>query len=114
MDNKEQTRESVQTLVSGIPDTKTHYLKTVNPYFGKVWDGVKLFEHRKNDRDFQVNDIVYLQEFYPENQFFSGAEIKVKIKFVLKDFQGLDKDYCVFSFEVLEREIYKAELAGSV
>jgi hypothetical protein len=118
--NSENTSDNTQaqalnkTDVSGSLSSKNHYLKTINPYFGKVWDGVKLFEHRKNDRDFQVNDIVFLQEFYPENKFFSGAEIKVKITFVLKNFEGLDSDYCIFSFEILDREIYKAELAGSV
>lgn len=111
LQQNEPLREAV---VSSSLEVQTHYLKTVNPYFGKVWDGVKLFEHRKNDRDFKVNDIVFLQEFYPENQFFSGSEIKVKITFVLKDFQGLDSDYCIFSFEILDREIYKADLAGSV
>lgn len=93
---------------------QSHCLKTINPFFSKVWDGVKLFEHRKNDRNFQVNDIVFLQEFYPENEFFSGAEITARITFVLKDFKGLDPDYCIFSLEILNREIYKASLAGLI
>ena len=29
-----------------------------------VWDLNKKFEFRKNDRDFQIGDIVYLQEYY--------------------------------------------------
>lgn len=84
---------------------KTHYLKTVQPYFNETWNDIKLFEHRKNDRDFQVNDIVFLREFCQKYNSFTGFKIKVKITFVLKNFQGLDPDYCVFSFEILNKEV---------
>ncbi|SNB21214.1 hypothetical protein FI166_550132 [Flavobacterium psychrophilum] len=82
---------------------KKHYLKTVNPYFLAVWDNLKLFEYRKNDRNFEVNDIVYLQEFDPISQLFSGAVITVKITYILKCFDNLNLDYCIFSFVVLEK-----------
>ena len=93
---------------------KTHYLKTVKPFFRKVWNGIKLFECRINDRDFQENDIVYLQDFDPTNQFFSGAEIKVRITYLLKDFPGIEENHCVFSFEILDRVIMNEDLKGPV
>jgi hypothetical protein len=41
---------------------KTHELKTINPYFTEVLEGLKNFEVRFNDRDFNVGDEVRLQE----------------------------------------------------
>jgi ribosomal protein S17 len=93
---------------------KKHFLKTINPYFCQVWDLNKKFEFRKNDRNFKIGDIVYLQEYYPLNKYFSGNEIKIKITSLLKDFEGIDKDYCVFSFSVIERILMNVDLQGEV
>lgn len=40
-----------------------HELKTWLPYFDAIVDGTKLFEVRKNDRDFQVGDCLRLIPF---------------------------------------------------
>jgi len=39
-----------------------HELKTIDKYFGDVFDGVKKFEIRKNDRNFKVGDVLRLLE----------------------------------------------------
>jgi hypothetical protein len=80
----------------------THYLKTVQPYFDEIKQGNKRFEFRKNDRDFQVGDEVYLQEYDKETDTFSGKEVRGTITYVLKDWEGLDHDFCVFSFRVTQ------------
>ena len=77
---------------------KIHILKTVQPFFSEVKKGTKTFEHRRNDRDFQVGDEVVLQEYDMLHNSLSGDEIKVKITYVLKDRAGLDEDFCIFSF----------------
>lgn len=116
MKKEQQTQDQPlrETEVSGSLSPKTHYVKCVNPFFGAVWDEIKRFEYRLNDRDYEVNDIVYLQEFSPENQFFSGAEIKILITYLLKDFPGLEPNHCVFAFNILEKVIMNEDLAGSV
>lgn len=81
---------------------KTHYLKTIQPFFSEVKNGTKTFEHRKNDRDFQVGDEVYLQEYDLMFNSFSGQEIRGTITYVLKDWKGLDVDYCVFSLQIIQ------------
>lgn len=80
---------------------KIHHLKTVQPFFSEVKNGTKTFEIRRNDRDFQVGDEVYLQEYDLQKNTFSGQEVRGIITYVLKDWKGLDADYCVFSFEVV-------------
>ena len=53
---------------------KTHYLKTWPEFFQAVKEGRKTFEIRANDRDYEVNDILVLEEFDPEQNAFTGAE----------------------------------------
>lgn len=39
-----------------------HELKILDTYFDAVDNGIKPFEVRKNDRNFQVGDMLYLKE----------------------------------------------------
>lgn len=78
---------------------KTHELKTLPEYFEQVWSGNKRFELRKNDRDFQENDILILKEFNSENNTYTQREIWCTISYILKDFTGIEKDYCILSIK---------------
>lgn len=42
---------------------KVHELKLDDEYFNDVRDGIKTFEIRKNDRDFQVGDLLALSRY---------------------------------------------------
>lgn len=42
---------------------KIHELKTLQPFFGDVRCDAKSFEVRKNDREFEVGDILILREW---------------------------------------------------
>ena len=79
----------------------THYLKLTQPFFSEVQKGTKTFEHRKNDRDYQVGDEIVLMEYDPRNMSFSGQEINGVITYVLTNRFGMDEDFCVFSFRVI-------------
>jgi hypothetical protein len=41
-------------------------LKTVQPFFQKLWDREKTAEIRKNDRHFQIGECLELRKWYPE------------------------------------------------
>ncbi len=76
---------------------KTHYLKTASPYFERSWLNSKTFEIRNNDRDFQKGDTVYLQEYDPQNDTYSGRELRCTILYVLHEFHALERGYVIFS-----------------
>ena len=90
---------------------KTHILKTVNPYFDKIWTIHKLFEVRKNDRDFQTGDELILQEFDPQ-QGYLGREIRVKVNYILHDHDGLRPGYVVMQLEVTRFNHLSKEAIG--
>lgn len=69
-------------------------LKTLPKYFTASWAGVKTFEIRKNDRDFELHDEIVLEEHDGEN--YTGREIHAFITYVTR-FQQQD-GYVVFSF----------------
>ena len=79
-----------------------HILKTVQPFFDEVEKGTKTFELRRNDRDFQVGDEVYLQEYDMLHNSFSGKMVKVLITYILENRVGLDDSFCIFAFKIIE------------
>lgn len=88
----------------------THELKILPIYFKAVLEDKKLFEIRKNDRDYKVGDTLKLKEWCPagttinedviEWPYFTGKEIVAEVTYVLKGGKyGLDKDYCVLGIK---------------
>lgn len=78
-----------------------HNLKTINPYFGQVKEGVKTFEIRKDDRDFKVGDYLHLNDYDPLFNKLTGITITKKIGHILRDAEyfGLMPGFCIISFE---------------
>lgn len=60
-----------------------HNLKCIKEPFQAKWDGNKNWEYRKNDRDYQVGDILNEQEYFPESDSYSGREIMEKVTWIL-------------------------------
>ena len=58
-----------------------HELKTLPKYFKAVKEGIKTFEVRKDDRNYQVGDILILQE-YAEGKYLIDT-YQVKITYIL-------------------------------
>ncbi|WP_167630626.1 DUF3850 domain-containing protein [Listeria valentina] len=90
---------------------KTHKLKILPQFFKEARSGNKYFEIRKNDRDYQVDDYIVLNEYNGKN--YTGKKIAGKITFIT-DFEQKD-GYVVFGWmpvglmeSTLENEILKA------
>lgn len=87
---------------------KTHLLKTWPKYFGKIIDGSKTFEYRKNDRHFKPGDIVILLEWDYFHDDYIGRNTARKIGYIFEKTPGVEmalrlpKGYCIFSLLPLE------------
>ena len=77
----------------------THELKTYPKYFQETIEGNKPFEIRKNDRNFQVGDVLILKEW--DNIKYSGREIGAVVRYVLRDFIGLQEGYVALGLQIL-------------
>lgn len=77
----------------------THELKAYPKYFQETIEGNKPFEIRKNDRNFQVGDVLILKEW--DNIKYSGREIGAVVRYVLRDFIGLQEGYVALGLQIL-------------
>jgi hypothetical protein len=83
--------------------------KKISPkYFKLQKEGIKDFEIRKDDSDYEVGDILVLKEYEQENmvgnsfQGYTGNEIAKKIKYKIthEEFpQGIQDGYCILGLE---------------
>lgn len=76
---------------------KTHELKCIEPYFGDVWDKLKTFEIRNNDRLFKVGDLVILKKYSEETDTFHAERIMFKIGYILENEVYLPKNHICLS-----------------
>lgn len=76
--------------------SKTHDLKTIQPYFDALRAGEKRFEIRKNDRDYQVGDYLHLQE-YDTEKGYTGEDLFFKVSFILCNETFLQEGYVCMS-----------------
>ncbi|KJF45999.1 DUF3850 domain-containing protein [Bacillus altitudinis] len=72
-----------------------HDLKIIPSFFRAVKTGMKGFEIRKNDRKFQVGDVIMLREY--NEGHYTGRIVLGEITFVT-DFEQKE-GYVVFNFK---------------
>lgn len=96
---------------------KLHELKILHEYLVDVDLGKKTFELRKNDRDYQVGDLIRFIDIREDDSTANKNQIEpnidentlYRITYILKDVEkyGLDKDYCILAIKKLDiKEVY--------
>ena len=85
-------------------------LKTWTTYFRSILTGIKTFEIRKDDRGYNIGDILILNEWNGDS--YTGHTIKCIVTYIFrgKDIPSnfgfnMDDDVCVMSIKVLETYI---------
>ena len=83
-----------------------HYLKIKEEYYRDVMIGLKTFELRKNDRGFQVGDILMLIKLDDKGNE-TDQVIRKKITYILKDCPqyGLKEGYAILGISDEEGRI---------
>jgi hypothetical protein len=78
---------------------KTHDLKCWPPFFSEILAGSKSFELRKNDRDYRCGDTLLLREWEPNEETYTGRELRVEVNYILnKSIFGLQDGFCILGF----------------
>lgn len=78
----------------------THNVKIWPQFFDDVQDGRKPFEYRRDDRPYEVGDIMHLSEYRPGVGEFTGRAVDVVITYVMRydrstEKIGLPPGYCI-------------------
>ena len=61
---------------------EVHDLKCWLSYFFDIQRGAKNFEIRRNDRHYQVGDVLRLREWMLDQQHYTGRQISVLVKYI--------------------------------
>ncbi len=77
---------------------KVHELKIKQKYYTDILTSAKRFEIRKNDRGFQVGDILHLKAIDDDTNEYTGFEMFVKILYIHEGL-GLQEGYLCMSIE---------------
>ena len=73
----------------------THELKIYPEHYKNILLGLKKVEIRFNDRNYQENDLLLLNEYDPVKRKYTGAQLKRKVDFIIKNVQGLNYDFVI-------------------
>lgn len=84
-----------------------HELKTWPEYFRALRRGVKPFEIRNDDRNFQVGDILVLREWEPDLEEYSGEVIEREVTYVTRNAYlfGLRHGFVVMGVTPIDSEV---------
>lgn len=85
-----------------------HNLKILPFYFADVSTDVKTFEVRKNDRNFQIGDVIQLNEF--DGYVYTGRCVKVLVTYILKEHETLKEGCCILGIRRISQVIAKEEV----
>ncbi len=80
-----------------------HCLKILKQFMPRIRSGQKTFEIRKNDRDYQVGDILRLYEYDPSSSVqwaYEGRNPSIIAKVVYMTTAYQQEGYCVLGIEV--------------
>lgn len=82
-----------------------HELKTWPEYFQAVECGKKPFELRKNDRNYQADDLLILKEFDPAAQDYTGRWAICRVTYVLHGPGfGLEADHVCMGISLFQEK----------
>jgi len=79
-----------------------HKLKIKHEYLMDIDSGIKTFEVRKNDRNYQLGDILNLNSIDELGLKFS---MDVKVVYILDDSNYTKDDYVILGIEVIWKQI---------
>lgn len=91
-----------------------HELKSWRHFFQAIISGDKVHDLRKNDRGYNVGDVLVLKEYNFENGTYTGSWCEAVVTYITDNRTPcayssavLPNDYCILSLRVRRVEIVK-------
>lgn len=81
---------------------RVHQLKVEYEFYTPLSMHLKNFEVRKNDRDFQVNDILILREWSVALEAYTGLRLRAQISYILDDPRFCKEGYVILGLKFIE------------
>lgn len=88
---------------------KTHVLKSWPRFFQQLSNGNRTHELRRNDRDYQVGDLMHLHEFDPKPREYTGRTCMVEVSSMTSSDEpcavsdeALHRDFCILSVKLVQ------------
>ena len=78
-----------------VMDDRRHKLKLAKMFFNDMQTGRKPFDLQKNDREYQLGDVIEYREM--DNGEPTGRVIEKEITYIPEGFAGLKEDYCILA-----------------
>lgn len=86
----------------------THRLKCWPVSFFPIWNDIKTFDIRLDDRGFELGDRLILKEYDPDKKEYTGRVVVAWISFILSEAQfpqfGLKEGYACLSLRGVRQE----------
>lgn len=88
----------------------THELKSWPSQFQAMWTGRKRAEFRRDDREFQVGDLLELREWDPAASRYTGFRMTARVTHLVRgpEFE-VPQGFVVLSIEVLDATVVAVE-----
>lgn len=87
----------MKKIADSIRNT-VHELKTWPEFFQAIKHGFKNFEIRENDRNYQLGDILELQEWNPKTEQYTGEKLIKRVNYIMRGPGfGLAKGFVIMS-----------------
>lgn len=75
-----------------------HTLKTLPESYDAIYEGLKTWDFRKNDRNYQVGDTLRLLRWSPVSKLYTGEEMCRQVTWMLDGGRfGVPEGYCIMS-----------------
>lgn len=85
---------------------RVHHLKIKQEYFLAKLQGVKPFEIRKNDREYQIGDTLVLHELDDQGKY-TGRTINQSVNYLFENPDYLQEGYLILSGEIICMQLSK-------
>lgn len=83
-------------------EPRVHQLKVECEFYAALSLHLKNFEVRKNDRNFQVNDILVLREWSAAREAYTGLWLYAQISYILDDPRYCKEGYVILGLKFIE------------